>query len=290
MRGGWCHARQAGFATASALAALLLAPSALLSPLSAQTPTTTEVPGFGVRYQTPAGWTLSGQEGRIQAWSTGSQTEALVFYAGHFSPIALALGDAQRVLGVPPEEDTRVVTPLTAARFGTHDGLAGSVRIVGARSVLAHVAVVQLNDSTVLGAVALLEGTAHDSVLARAVRNVATVLSSASVQSPTADGALAAQLTGAWEVQTVGTSGAAGGGFTNEESWTFAADGTFSYRKRFSVSLPGAAVTPEDRNDTGRWYAVGGAVVLLSEEGRLTVDVQLRDGKLHLDGTTFSRR
>jgi hypothetical protein len=49
-------------------------------------------------------------------------------------------------------------------------------------------------------------------------------------------------------------------------------------------------VTPEVRDESGRWYTVGGALVLNSDEGRLTVDVQFADGSLVLDGTRFRKR
>jgi hypothetical protein len=258
---------------------------------AARTPASSgQMPGFGVAYTPPAGWTLSGSDGRIHAWSNGDQTAAIVLYAGHFSPLQLALGDAQRVLGVPRDEDTKVISPLASTSFASHSGLAGSLRVTGERSVVAHVAVVQLNDSTVLGAVAVLEASVSDADLAEAVRTVAGVLSTATVREPAGDTDLTARLTGAWEVQQVYTSSPTGGGYTNEESWTFNADGTFAYRKRFSVSVPGGAVTPEERDDAGRWYAVGGALVLNSSEGRLTVDVQFSNGKLVLDGTTFNKR
>jgi hypothetical protein len=168
--------------------------------------------------------------------------------------------------------------------------MAGALRVKGERSVLAHVAVVQLNDSTVLGAVALLEGAANDSALRSAASTVASVLTAAQSRAGTRDAALQSRLTGEWHVQVVHTSSPTGGGYTNEESWTFTPAGTYAYRKRFSVSLPGAAVTPEERDESGTWYTIGGALVLYSSEGRLTVDVQFNNNKLVLDGTTFNKR
>lgn len=250
----------------------------------------TRIDGFAVSYRAPVEWTLSGREGRIHAWANPTQTAALVLYAGHFSTLELALGDAQRVLGVPRDEDTQIVQPLAPVRFGTRTGMAGALRVKGERSVLAHVAVVQLNDSTVLGAVAVLEGTANDSALQRVAAHVAATLTGAEGTGALRDTALQSRLTGAWHVQVVHTSSGTGGGYTNEESWTFAPDGTYAYRKRFSVSVPGAAVTPEERDESGTWYAVGGALVLQSTEGRMTVDVQVEKDKLTLDGTTFNRR
>jgi hypothetical protein len=265
----------------------LLAPCALSAQgASAHTP----IEGFAVQYTMPAGWTLSGRDGRIHAWTDAAQRQAVVLYAGHFAPLELALGDAQRVLGVPSDEDTQVIAPLAATRFGARAGMAGSLRVTGERSVLAHVAVVQLDDSTALGAVAVLEGAAGTPALDSAAAVVATVLSAAASGVASSDAALRAQLTAHWEVQQVYTSSPTGGGYTNEESWTFIADGTYAYRKRFSVSLPGAAVTPEERDESGRWYTVGGALVLHSDEGRLTVDVQFDDQALVLDGTRFRRR
>ena len=248
------------------------------------------ISGFGVAYQAPAGWTLSGSDGRIQAWSNASQTAALVVYAGHFAPLSLALGDAQRVLGVPRDEDTKIITPLTPTSFGGHAGVAGSLRVTGDRAVVAHVAAVQLDDSTAFGAVAVLEASAPTAALEAAAAEVAAVLAAATVRAPEADAALRERLTGAWEVQQVYTSSPTGGGYTNEESWRFGADGTYAYRKRFSVNVPGAAVTPEEKDESGRWYAVGGALVLISPEGRFTADVQVSGEQLLLDGTTFSRR
>lgn len=266
--------------------AVLLAPCAL----SAQGATApTPIDGFAVQYAMPSGWTLSGRQGRIHAWTDAAQRQAVVLYAGHFAPLELALGDAQRVLGVPKDEDTQVIAPLAATRFGARPGMAGSLRVVGDRSVLAHVAVVQLDDSTALGAVAVLEGAAGTSALDSAAAMVATVLTAASSGAASSDAALRAQLTAQWEVQQAYTSSPTGGGYTNEESWTFRADGTYAYRKRFSVSVPGAAVTPEERDESGRWYTVGGALVLHSDEGRLTVDVQFAEGALVLDGTRFRK-
>lgn len=265
---------------------VLLAPCAL----SAQGATArTQVDGYAVEYSMPAGWTLSGREGRIHAWTDAVQRQALVLYAGHFAPLELALGDAQRVLGVPPDEDTQVIAPLAPVRFGGRSGMAGSIRVTGERSVLAHVAVVQLDDSTALGAVAVLEGAAGMPALDSAAAIVSSVLSAATTGTAVGDAALREQLTAHWDVQQVYTSSPTGGGYTNEESWTFRADGTYAYRKRFSVSVPGAAVTPEERDESGRWYTVGGALVLHSDEGRLTVDVQFADGALVLDGTRFRK-
>lgn len=263
---------------------VLLAPCALAAQ-GASSPTA--VDGFGVQYAVPSAWTLSGRQGRIHAWTDAAQRQALVVYAGHFAPLELALGDAQRVLGVPKDEQTQVITPLAPARFGSRAGLAGSLRVTGERNVLAHVAVVQLDDSTALGAVAVLEGAAGTSALDSAAALVATVLTSATSGAASRDGALSAQLTAHWAVQQVYSSSPTGGGYTNEESWTFAEDGTYAYRKRFAVSMPGAAVTPEERDESGRWYTIGGALILHSSEGRLTVDVQFEDGVLVLDGTRF---
>jgi hypothetical protein len=248
------------------------------------------VDGYAVEYTMPSGWTLSGREGRIHAWTDAGQRKALVLYAGHFAPLELALGDAQRVLGVPRDEDTQVIAPLAAVRFGERPGIAGSLRVTGAKSVLAHVAVVQLDDSTALGAVAVLEGAAGTPALDSAAMVVATLLSAAASGTAAGDAALRAQLTAHWAVQQAYTSSPTGGGYTNEESWTFNADGTYAYRKRFSVSVPGAAVTPEERDESGRWYTVGGALVLHSDEGRLTVDVQFAEGALVLDGTRFRKQ
>lgn len=271
---------------------VLLAPC-VLSAQGATAPTPVE--GFGVQYTMPTGWTLSGRDGRIHAWTDAAQRQALVVYAGHFAPLELALGDAQRVLGVPRDEDTEVITPLAPAPFGDRSGLAGSLRVTGERAVLAHVAVVQLNDSTVLGAVAVLEAAAGVSALDSAVAVVATVLSATATGAVSAEAALADrvlrdQLTAHWETQQVYTSSPTGGGYTNEESWTFEDEGTYAYRKRFSVNVPGANVTPEERDERGQWYTVGGALVLVSDEGRLTVDVQFVDGALVLDGTRFRKQ
>jgi hypothetical protein len=266
---------------------------ALLAPcaLSAQGATVpTRVDGYAVEYTMPAGWTLSGRDGRIHAWTDAAQRQALVLYAGHFAPLELALGDAQRVLGVPSDDDTQIITPLAPARFGERAGLAGSLRVTGERHVLAHVAVVQLDDTTALGAVAVLEGAAGTPALDSAVVMVATVLSAATSSAASRDATLRDQLTAHWDVQQVYASSPTGGGYTNDESWTFNADGTYAYRKRFSVSVPGAAVTPEERDERGRWYTVGGALVLHSDEGRLTVDVQFADAALVLDGTRFRKR
>jgi hypothetical protein len=265
---------------------VLLAPCAL-SAQGASAPT--RVDGFGVQYTMPAGWTLSGREGRIHAWTDTGQRKALVVYAGHFAPLELALGDAQRVLGVPKDEDTEVIAPLAPARFGDRPGMAGSLRVRGERSVLAHVAVVQLNDSTALGAVAVLEGAAGTAALDSAVAVVASVLAASASGATIVDATLRDRLTARWESQQVYTSSPTGGGYTNEESWTFVDDGSYAYRKRFSVSMPGANVTPEERDERGRWYTIGGALVLVSDEGRLTVDVQFVDNALVLDGTRFRK-
>jgi len=126
--------------------------------------------------------------------------------------------------------------------------------------------------------------------LLNAATHVASTLTGAQSNAGTRDTALQSRLTGAWHVQVVYTSSPTGGGYTNEESWTFTPAGTYAYRKRFSVSLPGAAVTPEERDEAGTWYAIGGALVLQSSEGRLTVDVQFANDKLVLDNTTFNKR
>jgi hypothetical protein len=275
-----------------ALAALVAGATVASPALTAQAaPAGTAVDGFAVRYVGPAGWTLSAREGRIHAWTDGTQRRAIVVYAGHFAPLELALGDAQRVLGVPSDEDTQVVAPLEAVTIEGRPGMAGSLRVTGAQPVTAHVAVVQLDDSTALGAVAVLEGVAPPARLDSAVRLVAGLLGSARVpDAPSIDEALRDRLTGRWAAQEVYTSTTAGaGGYTNEESWQFAADGTYAYRKRFSVSVPGADVTPEERDEDGRWYAVGNALVLVNAEGRLTVDLQFDDGVLLLDGTRFRK-
>lgn len=251
-----------------------------------------QLPGFDVRYAAPEGWSLSGQDGRIQAWSNADGTAALVFYAGHFGSLSLALGDAQRVLGVPAEEDTRIIAPLTPTAFHTHDGLAGSVRIVGEHALVSHVAVVQLDDSTMLGGVAVLPAASSDTALAELTASVAHVLSSATVGSASTDTALGARLTGQWTSHRTASAGE-GGSYTDDESWHFGADGRYTYHKRFTVKVPGTEVPPEEKDEAGRWYAVGGALVLIGDDGRLTVDVQLANANgadsLLLDGTVFSR-
>jgi hypothetical protein len=259
--------------------------------LQAQAPAAgTLVEGFGVRYQGPAGWTLAGREGRIHAWTDAAQRRAIVVYTGHFTPLELALGDAQRVLGVPRDEDTQILAPLERVTIEGRPGMAGSLRVTGVQAVTAHVAVVQIDDSTAVGAVAVLEGTPPSAQLDSAVRVLATLLGSARLEAPPqADDELRRWLTGQWEAQQVYTSGASAGGYTNEESWRFGADGRYAYRKRFSVSMPGAAVTPEERDEAGRWYAVGKALVLVNDEGRLTVDVQRENDVLLLDGTRFRK-
>ncbi len=274
-------------AVVAALALALLCASANAGAQSAQG---THIDGFGVRYDAPAGWTLSGRDGRIQAWTDAAQRSALVVYAGHFAPLELALGDAQRVLGVPRDEDTQIITPLAPTQFGGRAGMAGSLRVTGDRKVVAHVAVVQLDDSTALGAVAVLEGGASTASLDSAVARVATLLGGASAGASVADVMLRTRLTATWEVQTAYASSPTGGGYTNDESWSFAIDRTYTYRKRFSVSVPGANVTPEERDESGRWYTVGNALVLINDEGRLTVDVQFDGERLVLDGTRFNRR
>ena len=276
-------------AYAPALSAQPAAVTALPSHIVISAAPATVIHGFGLTYTAPPTWTLSGQQGRIHAWTNATKTAALVVYGGHFSSLELALGDAQRALGVPREEDLRIITPISPAMFGAFRGVAGSVRVLGQSPVVAHVAAAQLNDSTALGAVMVLDATAADSTLSSATTLVAQLLADARITLPQRDSALATRITGQWTVQTANTSSPTGAGYTNDESWTFAADGTFAYRKRFSVSMPGGNITPEERDDSGRWYAVGGAVVLVSDEGRLTVDVAVEGAKLQIDGTTFSR-
>lgn len=268
-----------------ALACTLSAPRAALAQAA---PTT--IDGFGVTYTAPAGWTLSGRDGRIHAWADAEQKRALVVYAGHFAPLSLALGDAQRVLGVPRDEDTQVITPLAPARFGTRNGQAGSLRVTAPQQVLAHVAVVGLDDSTALGAVLIMEGTRGTAALDSAAQLVATLLGGVQRVAVVADDPLRTRLVGTWAVQQSGAASASGGTYTNDESWAFRADGTYAYRKRFAVRMPGADVTPEERDEAGRWYAVGGALVLVNDEGRLTVDVRVTADALELDGTRFARR
>lgn len=268
-----------------ALACTLSAPRAAVAQAA---PTT--IDGFGVTYTAPAGWTLSGRDGRIHAWADAEQTRALVIYAGHFAPLSLALGDAQRVLGVPRDEDTQVITPLAPARFGTRNGQAGSLRVTAPQQVLAHVAVVGLDDSTALGAVLIMEGTRGTAALDSAAQLVATLLGGVQRVAVVADDPLRTRLVGTWAVQQSGAASASGGTYTNDESWTFRADGAYAYRKRFAVRMPGADVTPEERDEAGRWYAVGGALVLVNDEGRLTVDVRVTADALELDGTRFARR
>jgi hypothetical protein len=253
-------------------------------------PTATVVDGFGVSYTAPAGWTLSGREGRIHAWADAEQKRALIVYAGHFAPLSQALGDAQRVLGVPRDEDTQIVAPLAPTRFGARDGQAGSLRVTAPQQVLAHVAVVALTDSTALGAVLVMEAARGTAALDSAAHLVATLLGGVSLGDAAADASLRTRLVGTWAVQQAYTSSPTGGGYTNDESWAFRADGTYAYRKRFTVSVPGSNVTPEERDEAGRWYAVGGALVLVNQDGRLTVDVRVNGNTLELDGTTFAKR
>jgi hypothetical protein len=273
----WCTATKTVSAQSNANTAALSSASALIA-------------GFGVSYTAPSGFSLSGKDGRIHALANDAQTVALVLYAGHFSSLELALGDAQRVLGVPREEDTQIIAPLAPKTFGAHSGLAGSLRVKGEKPVVAHVAVARINDSTMIGAVAVLEASAPESTLAVAVASVAQVLTAAESHVATPDAQLQAQLTGSWHVEPAATANAAAGSYTNEESWVFAADGTFTYRKRFSVNVPGASITPEERDENGRWYATGGAIVLASAEGRITVDVKFANGKMLFDGSTFAKR
>jgi hypothetical protein len=136
----------------------------------------------------------------------------------------------------------------------------------------------------------VFEGTRPVTALDTAAALIAALLGGAQVAAPEPDAALRTRLTATWAVQQAYTSSPTGGGYTNDESWAFAADGTYAYRKRFSVSVPGANVTPEERDESGQWYTVGGALVLVSDEGRLTVDVQFDGEALVLDGTRFTKR
>jgi hypothetical protein len=258
--------------------------------LGAQTPAT--IPGFNVTYTPPVAWEVGAQEGRAHVWVHQASGSALFVFGGAFSPLTLAFGDAGSVLEQLPEQEPEMVEPLAERAFGERSGVSATFRARGAdgTAIIVRIAAVSLGGVTTLGAVALVPADRHEARTA-AFDALDRALISASAAATSTDPVLTRTLSGTWLKQSsYSSSGAGGGGFTDEERWVLAEDGRFTHLKTFTASVPGAAIAPTREEQTGTWRAVGGALVLAAEGETVTVSVTPDGQTMQIGAARYVRR
>lgn len=260
--------------------------------LGAQTASPVTIPGFNVTYTPPAGWDIGAQEGRAHVWVHPASGSALFVFAGAFSPITLAFGDAGSVLDELPEQEPEIIDQLAERRFGERDGVSASFRARGAdgTTIIVRIAAVSLGGTTTLGGVALVPADRHEARTAT-FDALERALTSARAGTLATDQALTRTLSGTWHKQSgYNSSGAGGGGFIDEERWTLSDDGVFTHVKTFTASVPGAAIAPTREEQSGRWRAIGGALVLEAEGESVTVSVMPDGQAMQIAGARYIRR
>jgi hypothetical protein len=269
-------------ARALALALLTHAPVALIAQ-SART-----IPGFGMGYVPPAGWTLAGADGRVEAWGRTGASGALIVYGGAYSRGDLAIADGFTVLqGVRLDEKaSTLLEPPAARRVGGLDvwTTAARVRAESGETVILRILARQSGSGTMLGVVSLAAPAEDAAFRAAAERLVTTVRPG----TPVTDKAAAGALAGAWRRQESNMSST--GGYVSEEGWDLAADGTFVHWTTSTVSLPGAAVEPTRTRNTGRWEVIGGALVVTAADGRITLPLRRQGREVYIAGSRFLKR
>lgn len=271
------------------LAGIGLGLVSLAGAAAAQTRAT--VPGFNLSFTAPAELTRAGAEGRASAWQLAGSDVAIFVFAGAFNPIELAVGDAAQVLEQLPEQDPEVLTAYAEGAIGGRAGASVTVRARGqdGQRVIVRMAAVRVEGSTTLTGIALIPD-GQPGVRARAAAALDALLGSATASAPEDDASIRAQLIGTWRGQSGYSSGGSGGGFVDETTWQFAADGSFTRRRNIAVSLPGAAVEPTRETQQGRWRAIGGALVLEGEGQTLTIGLELAGREATIGNERFLKQ
>ena len=260
--------------------------------LGAQTVSPVTIPGFNVTYTPPAGWDIGAQEGRAHVWVHPASGSALFVFAGAFSPITHAFGDAGSVLEELPEQEPEMVDQLAERPFGERVGVNASFRARGAdgTTIIVRIAAVTIGGTTTLGAVVLVPADRHEARTA-AFDALEQSLTSARAGTLATDQVLTRTLSGTWHKQSgYSSSGAGGGGFIDEEHWTLSEDGRFTHVKTFTASVPGAAIAPSREEQSGTWRAIGGALVLEADGETVTVRVTPDGQAVQIAGARYIRR
>jgi hypothetical protein len=260
--------------------------------LSAQGASPVTIPGFNVTYTPPAGWDIGAQEGRAHVWVHPASGSALFVFAGAFSPVTLAFGDAGAVLEELPEQEPEIVEQLGERAFGERTGVSASFRARGAdgTTIIVRIAAVSLSGVTTLGSVAIVPADRHEARTA-AFDALERALSTAQAGAITTDQVLTRSLSGTWHKQSgYNSSSSGGGGFIDEERWTLGEDGAFTHVKTFTASVPGAAIAPSREEQTGRWRAIGGALVLEAQGETVTVSITPDGQAMQIAGARYIRR
>lgn len=265
---------------------------ALATTLGAQTTAPITIPGFNTTYSPPVGWDIGAQEGRAHVWVHPASGSALFVFAGAFSPVTLAFGDAGSVLDELPEQEPEIVDQLGERAFGDRTGVSATFRARGAdgTTIIVRIAAVPLSGVTTLGGVAIVPADRHEARLA-AFDALERALSTARAGTLATDQVLTRTLSGTWHKQSgYSSSSAGGGGFIDEERWTLSEDGAFTHVKTFTASVPGAAIAPSREEQSGRWRAIGGALVLEAEGETVTVSVTPDGQAMQISGARYIRR
>lgn len=274
---------------ARSLASLACGIAAFAATADAQTRAT--VPGFNLSFTAPAELTRAGAEGRASAWQLAGSDVAIFVFAGAFHPLELAVGDAAQVLEQLPEQEPEVLTAYAEGTIGGRDGASVTVRARGqdGKRVVVRMAAVRVEGATTLTGIALVPD-GQPGVRARAAAALDALLGSATATAPDDDASIRAQLVGTWRSQSGYSSGGSGGGFVDETTWQFAADGSFTRRRNFTASLSGAAVEPTRETQQGRWRAIGGALVLEGEGQTLTIGLELSGRQATIGNERFLKQ
>lgn len=278
--------------TAAAVLTAALATAGATVVLGAQSVRSASVPGFNVTYTPPLEWQVGAQEGRAHVWVQPASGSALFVFAGAFSPLTLAFGDAGSVLEELPEQEPEMIEPLAERPFGERTGVSATFRARGAdgTNIIVRIAAVTLGGVTTLGAVALVPADRHEARTA-AFDALERALASAHAGTSATDQVLTRTLSGTWHKQSgYNSSGAGGGGFIDEERWTLGEDGRFTHVKTFTASVPGAAIAPSREEQSGTWRAIGGALVLEAEGETVTVSVAPDGRTVQIAGARYIRR
>jgi len=267
--------------------ALLTLCLAAVVPLTIGAQTARRIAGFGLSYTPPSGWTLAGADGRIEAWSRAGTEGALIVYGGIYSAGQLAVADGSAMLqGAQVKEPATVLEPLAQRRVGGVDVWTSAVRLQAQSGdvIILRILARPAGDETMLGVVTMA-APAADSMYRMAAEQL---LGTVRPGTPVVDRPAITALTGAWRWQESNMSPT--GGYTNEEGWDLAADGTFAHWTTSTVSLPGAAVEPTRTRQTGRWEVVGGALVVRASDGTMTLSLKQSGREAEIAGRRFLRR
>jgi hypothetical protein len=255
------------------------------SPLTAQA--TRTITGFGMGYAPPAGWTIAGTDGRVEAWGRTGAAGALVVYGGSYSSGEFAIADGGTVLqGVAIREPVTVLEPAARRTVRGVEAWTSAARVQTERGdvIILRILARPSGSGTMLGVVSMA-APADDAAFRDAAEQLLTTVRPG---TPVADKAAAGALVGSWRRQESNMS--SNGGYVNEEGWDLRADGTFVHWTANSVSLPGAAVEPTRTQQAGRWEIIGGALVISAPDGRMTLVCKQQGQVAMIGGSRFLRR